>query len=132
MRLIVDTQILIRLLLDESISDKVRTLLTDPDNDVLIPHICLFEIVIKQKIGKLPKLSWPTLIIVQQLLRDGFALLPVNVEHIAAYDQIPLFTDHRDPFDRLLIATALAENIPIISADKNFKLYTAQIALIET
>ena len=131
MRFIVDTQILIRLLLDESLSDKVRSLLTDPDNEILIPHVCLFEIAIKQKIGKLPALVWSTHVIVRQLMRDGFTLLPVSVTHIAAYDQIPLFVDHRDPFDRLLIATALAENIPIISADKNFKLYTPQIQLIE-
>jgi PIN domain nuclease of toxin-antitoxin system len=131
MKLIVDTQILIRLLLDESLSDKIRTLLTDPDNDVLIPYVCLYEIVIKQKIGKLDELTWPTRIIVQQLIQDGFALIPISEEHIATYNQVPLYPEHRDPFDRLLIATALAENIPIISADKNFKLYTAQIQLIE-
>ena len=131
MRLLVDTQILIRLLLDELLSDEVRFLLTDQTNEVLIPHVCLYEIAIKQKIGKLPALLWPTHIIVRQLMRDGFILLPVSINHIAAYEQIPLFADHRDPFDRLLIATAFAENIPIISADRNFKLYTPQIRLIE-
>ncbi len=131
MQFIIDTQILIRLLLDESLSDKIRTLLTDPTNDVLIPHVCLYEIAIKQKIGKLDELTWSTHNIVRQLVQDGFNLLPIKTEHIAAYEQVPLFSDHRDPFDRLLIATAMAEGMPIISADKNFKLYTPQIQLIE-
>ncbi len=132
MRLIIDTQILIwLLLLDKSLTKPIQELLTDADNDVFIPHICLFEIAIKQKTGKLPELTWPTNTIVKQLIRDGFELLSVATSHIATYDSIPLLPDHRDPFDRLLIATAISENIPIISADDKFRLYQPQLQLID-
>ena len=130
MKLMVDTQILIWSLLDESLSDGIRELLSDPDNDILIPQLCLYEIAIKQKIGKLPELTWPTYTIVHQLVQDGFELLPLKTNHIAAYEQVPLLPNHRDPFDRLLIATALAEQVPIISADEKFSLYVPLIDLI--
>jgi PIN domain nuclease of toxin-antitoxin system len=62
--------------------------------------------------------------------QDGFTLLDLKTAHIATYANIPLLPLHRDPFDRLLLATALCENIPIISADKNFALYEPQIQLV--
>ena len=55
---------------------------------------------------------------------DGFNMLFLKNQHIAAYDTITLFAEHRDPFDRILLATALSEDIPILSADGNFKLYS--------
>lgn len=131
MRLITDTQILIwLLLLHESLKKPIRELITDTDNEVLIPQICLYEIAIKQKIDKLPELRWPTDIIIDQLIQDGFELLPITTAHIAAYETVPLFADHRDPFDRLLIATAMVENATVISADEKFRLYVPQLNLI--
>ena len=133
MRMLVDTQILIwLLLLDKSLSKAIRELITDVDNDVLVPpHLCLYEIAVKQKIGKLSQLSWLTSVIENQLIQDGFELLPIATAHIAAYETVPLFAEHRDPFDHLLIATAVSENIPIISADEKFNLYVPQLQLIE-
>jgi PIN domain nuclease of toxin-antitoxin system len=58
-------------------------------------------------------------------------LLAINTNHLAAYDAIPLLENHRDPFDRLLLAIAMSENMPIISADTNFPSYKAYIQLIE-
>lgn len=46
--------------------------------------------------------------------------MPITNNHLLAYDQIPFYADHRDPFDRLILATALAEQMPIISADEKF------------
>ncbi|MCY7358480.1 MAG: PIN domain-containing protein [Rudanella sp.] len=58
-------------------------------------------------------------------------LTKISGSHIATYDSIPLLPDHSDPFDRLLIATAIAENIPIISADDKFRAYRPQLQLID-
>ena len=52
------------------------------------------------------------------LLKDGFEILSLKNSHIEAYERIQLIDTHRDPFDRLLLATSLSENIPIISADE--------------
>jgi PIN domain nuclease of toxin-antitoxin system len=132
MNILIDTQILIWLeCLDNSLSEKVRNLLTNAANSIFVPEMCLFEIAIKQKIGKLPNLTWDTTTIVQQILSDGFETMPIKIKHIAAYNAIPLFAEHRDPFDRLLIATAIREYEFVLSSDPKFSLYAPQLQLIE-
>jgi len=64
------------------------------------------------------------------ILRDDFELLPIQTKHIEAYSFIPLLPEHRDPFDRLLWATAISENMSIISADVHFKSYATLLQLI--
>ncbi len=54
----------------------------------------------------------------------------IRHDHIAAYRAIPLIPEHRDPFDRILLATALSEQYPIISNDANFKLYSPQVQVV--
>ncbi len=125
-----DTQVAIWSIVSPSkINRSVQLILQE--NSILVSEISLIEIAIKQKIGRLPELSLSIDELVIQLLTDGFQLLPIHRKHIAAYDQIPFFDDHRDPFDRLLLATALVEKISIISADEKFRLYVPTISLIE-
>jgi PIN domain nuclease of toxin-antitoxin system len=69
--------------------------------------------------------------LIQLIQKDGFTILNLKDEHIHAYDSIPLLADHRDPFDRLLLATSLFEQIPIISADEKFKMYSSIIHWID-
>ena len=75
-------------------------------------------------------MALPAIELWQDVERDGFNMLELQIEHINAYADIPLFPDHRDPFDRLLLATALSENIPVVSADGNFALYTGLVQII--
>ena len=49
--------------------------------------------------------------------------------HIVAYQEVPLFENHRDPFDRILIVTAMVENFTIITSDPKFRLYQNQVTL---
>jgi len=88
------------------------------------------EIAIKQRIGKLPELTIEIEELIEQLIKDNFQILPIKNEHIAAYNKIPLFEYHRDPFDRLLIATSFSEKIPLISSDKNLELYKDLVEII--
>ncbi len=97
---------------------------------LVVSEVSLFEIAIKQKVGKLPDLSATISEIAERLTDDGITLIPVTVQHISAYDQIPFFDDHRDPFDRLILATALAEQMPVISADEKFTRYRDVVRLI--
>lgn len=125
-----DTQIVIWSVVSPSkISPSVQTILQT--SRILVSDVSLFEIAIKQKIGRLPDLTLPIDALVSQLIADGFRLLPMERKHIVAYGQIPLYEGHRDPFDRLLLATALAEEIAIISTDTNFPLYEPIIRLIQ-
>ncbi|MCY7309477.1 MAG: type II toxin-antitoxin system VapC family toxin [Chitinophagaceae bacterium] len=102
---------------------QVMEKLQNLDNSIYFCQLSLFEITIKQKIGKLPLLESDVSIIHDQAILDKFRFLPLQNAHLSNYSKIPLSPLHRDPFDRLLIATAHHENIPILSADKNFSLY---------
>jgi PIN domain nuclease of toxin-antitoxin system len=96
---------------------------------IFVSQISLFEIAIKQKIGKLPELDLSINELVNLIERDDFNLLTLQTKHIEAYSQIPLLANHRDPFDRLLLATALSENMTLISADESFKFYEPQLSV---
>lgn len=89
------------------------------------------ELAIKLKLGKLTEFIVSIEYITTQLLLDGFTILPIVNNHIFSYQSIPFFEEHRDPFDRFLLATALSEQIPIISTDKNFILYRPLVTVID-
>lgn len=128
MNYLIDTQILIWYQLNSGCLHKSNyALLTDNKNNIYVSQISLFEIAIKQKIGKLPELDLPMNELVGLIERDDFNIMTLQNKHIEAYSQIPLLTNHRDPFDRLLLSTALSEKMAIISADENFKFYTPQV-----
>jgi PIN domain nuclease of toxin-antitoxin system len=130
MDFIIDTQILIwSVISPNKLSFKVREILEN--NNIGVSQISLYEIAIKQKIGKLSELDLSISDLINCLLKDGFEILSLKNSHIEAYERIQLIDTHRDPFDRLLLATSLSENIPIISADEKFKEYISQIQLIE-
>jgi PIN domain nuclease of toxin-antitoxin system len=112
------------------IPSRVLESLQNPDNIVLFSQLSLFEIAIKQKIGKLNQFTSDIIEIYHQGLQDNFTFLPVHNNHLSAYNKIPLLEKHRDPFDRLLIATAYEEKITILSADKSFSLYKDYISIM--
>jgi len=112
----------------EKLSASIQAILQT--QEILVSPILFFEIAIKQKIGKLPELTLPVMELSQRVELDGFKVLTLQIQHINAYADIPLFPDHRDPFDRLLLATAFSENIPIISADGNFDLYSGLVRIV--
>ena len=100
-------------------------------DQVAISQISLIEVAIKLKIGKLTVTrGLPGLIQDTQL--ETIQILPLRTEHIIAYDRIPFFEDHRDPFDRLSLATALHEGWPVLSAGQKFKFirYKDQIEVV--
>lgn len=132
MQYLLDTQILIWALEDNpKLKPRLRSLIESPENTVLVSQFSLMEISIKLKLGKLPEFVVSIEYIVNQLLSDGFTILPILNNHIFAYQSIPFFENHRDPFDRFLLATALSEQTPIISVDENFALYRPFISVID-
>ncbi len=131
MNILVDTQILLWTQQGNMASLRpVEAILKDPNHLKWVSQISFFEIAIKSKVGKLPSFSLSLQQLIQQAKEDGFRELPISNAHIAAYERIPLFDQHRDPFDRLILATALAENWPVISADEKFRLYDGVVQLI--
>ena len=131
MRYLLDTHCLIWFQeANPKIPDGVMALIRNPGNIILFSQLSLYEIAIKQKIGKLPQFLATITEVYQQALKDDFTFLPIDNKHLEAYKDIPLLAEHRDPFDRLLIATAHAEGVDIISADKSFGLYPNFVKVI--
>lgn len=132
MKYLIDTQILIWYQLnDRQLSPKSRTIIDDGANKILVSQVSLFEIAIKQKIGKLPEIDASMQDLLKLIEQDDFDILQITNQHIAYYEQVPLLEEHKDPFDKLIIATAMQEKMPIISADAKFTLYKDLITLIE-
>jgi PIN domain nuclease of toxin-antitoxin system len=105
-------------------------MIEDPNNRIFVSHLSFMEITIKQTVNRLPTFMIPMKELAKKVETDGFTSLPISFAHIITYHQIPLHDDHRDPFDRLILATALAEQMPIISADDKFKRYQDIIEVI--
>jgi len=106
---------------DAALSGKARALIEDEANDKLVSIGSLWEIAIKNSIGKLPLAKPFGQLIPEQLQRGGFEVLGLTVEHTAQLAQLPLH--HRDPFDRMLVAQCLAENLPLVSNDDALDAY---------
>jgi PIN domain nuclease of toxin-antitoxin system len=131
MRLLIDTQVIIWFLEgNKNLSIGAHNLITDTKNEIHLSKISLFEVAIKLKIGGRLDLKRGLEGIIQDCEKEDIQLLSIADEHLLAYDQIPLYPDHRDPFDRLLLATALAERIPLISADEKFSRYQGIVDII--
>lgn len=132
MRYLLDTQILIwHLQGNPKLKASLRTLIENPTHTMFVSQFSLMEMAIKLKLGKLPEFIVTIEFITSQLSSDGFEILQISNNHIFSYQQIPFYEDHRDPFDRLLLATALSEQIPIISIDQKLSLYRPLITVID-
>lgn len=131
MKFLLDPHCLIWFQEDNSkIPGQVMKEIQDKDNTILYSQISLFEIAIKQAIGKLPLFKANIAQVNAQAITDGFTFLPIQNVHIQVYNKIPLIQEYRDPFDRLLIATGFEENAVVITADKNFPLYSQLIQVL--
>jgi PIN domain nuclease of toxin-antitoxin system len=107
---------------DPRISNSVKAQIENNDNFLSIASV--WEMAIKHSIGKLNfNLSFAEFI-EQQIVMNSIQLMPISIEDILIVSQLPLH--HRDPFDRMLIAQAIVENIPVLSADKIFDTYPIQ------
>lgn len=91
------------------------------DVPVFVSSVAAFEIATKHAIGKLPDISWLLDGWDERLANARFAPLPVEMRHAVAVATLPLH--HRDPFDRLLIAQGLTDDLTIVSIDATFDRY---------
>lgn len=119
MRLLLDTHALLWWLNDDGkLGNHARGLIGDPENDVLVSAVSLWEITVKLRIGKLDADLDEILAI---LPAQGFDRLDITDAHLVALAALPLH--HRDPFDHLLMAQAVAEGAHFVSQDQNVGLY---------
>lgn len=125
MRLLLDTHSFLWFVLaDPQLSTAAAGLISSPQNERLISPTCYWEVAIKSSIGKYQLAIPHEQFFTSSILRTGVKVLPIEPKHTAVVSQLPFH--HRDPFDRLLIAQALAEAIPIVSSDKTLDRYGVQ------
>lgn len=119
MKLLLDTHALLWWLSDDPrLSYRAEASISNPENQVFVSACTGYEVAYKQKLGKLP--SFPESL-QRLLLRGGFQFLPISIQHALAAGE--LRGPHRDPWDRMMMAQALAERCHMITADGVFSDY---------
>ena len=131
MNILADTHILIWTLDKSSpLSLEQKSLIKDPNNRVFASQISFLELAIKKNLNKLPDFVPDIDEVAEQWIQNGFEILDITNAQIFRYQHLPLFAEHRDPFDRLLIAIALVEGAVIMTNDAKFHLYSSLINII--
>lgn len=122
MRVLVDTHAFLWWLAgDERTSRRARDVIDRPDNDVLVSAASAWEITTKHRLGKLPGADVVAADVMTAIERHGFQPLAITVAHAERAGRLP--GPHRDPFDRMLIAQALAHDLPLVSVESPFDRY---------
>lgn len=106
---------------DKKLSDKARGLIDNPANRKFLSIASLWEIAVKVSLGKLALNKPFEKLFPEQLHFNRIEILDVTVDNLIKLTTLPFH--HRDPFDRLIIAQALVEELPIIGADAAFDAY---------
>lgn len=131
MRRLVDTHIALWVLLeDPRLSDEARRLILDPDAEKYVSVISLWEIGIKHALPRRGASHMPVSARTAKdmLIEAGFRLLSVEPEHALALDNLPIH--HGDPFDRLLVAQAIAEPMLFLTHDRALAAYSDLVHLV--
>lgn len=122
MRVLLDTHALLWWLSDDpALTRKTRAVISETGNTLIVSAASAWEIATKVRLGKLPTAADLAADFSGYIEREGFSLLAVSGEHGIRAGLLP--GPHKDPFDRMLIAQAQEENIPIISNEVSFEAY---------
>jgi PIN domain nuclease of toxin-antitoxin system len=121
-RVLVDTHTFLwALLKDPRLSANAQQILTSESSELVFSLASLWEISIKIKLGRLRAIGSSVAYVRDEMNEYGMELLPIRFEHLLQLEMLP--HHHGDPFDRLLIAQASTEGIPILTYDKRFSAY---------
>lgn len=128
-RYYIDTNILAFIIANKaSISRKVQKILDDYNTKLLISSVCVHEMIHLIQIGrfirdKKKKQSLEPSNVFSLIEEAGIEIVFVNEKHFEEYANLQLYSSHTDPNDRLIIAQAISDKIPLISSDSFFYLY---------
>jgi len=123
--LLLDTHAFLWFILnDPQLSATARELIADPHHDVDVSPATYWELAIKISIGKYSLPEPLQVFMEREIAANQFRILHIEPRHVNPLTSLPFH--HRDPFDRLIIAQAMVEQIPVISADTAFDSYLVQ------
>ena len=122
MKILLDTNVFLwAITRDPRLTARQRDFYSDAGNLLFLSVASIWEIIIKVGIGKLPLQRPAALYVEEQLAKNGIRTLAIDLPHLAELEFLPLI--HRDPFDRMIIAQARAEKMPILSSDSALRKY---------
>lgn len=121
MKVLLDTHIAIWIAAgNPNASQKIKDIADDPENSLFISSAVIWEIAIKHSKGQL---ALHPLEARSSFHQTGMVELPISVDHTLALTSLAQYSDHADPFDRIMIAQALYEAMPLLTADKKLWRY---------
>lgn len=126
MRLLLDTHVLLWWQTDDSrLSAAARVAIADASNHIFVSAASAWEIATKQRLGKLREVPQAAERFGELVAADGFVHLPVT--HLHALRAGSYTTDHRDPFDRMLVAQSELEGLTLVSCDSALASFDCKI-----
>ncbi len=126
MRALLDTHAFLWWVTDDArLSDTARELIGDGRNEIHFSAASGWEIVIKSRLGRLAVPDDFARFMTDQIEQNGFRVLAVELGHALRVHS--LADHHRDPFDRMLVAQSMVENLPIIGRDEQLAAYGVEL-----
>ena len=128
MKLLLDTHLLLWAAGEpQRLSKRARTLIGNPDNELLFSAASLWEVAIKRRMGR-EDFKVDARLLRRGLLDNGYSELPIISDHVVATESLPLL--HRDPFDRILVAQATVEGVTLLTTDSLVSQYAGPIRTV--
>lgn len=127
MQYLLDTHVLIWHSEGQKIKSDILEILANPENTLYVSHASLWEMTIKESIGKI-EFNFEVAAFEAILIQNQFTILPFDFKSYQHLRNLPFH--HQDPFDRMLIAQAISMDIPIITHDRNFPLYSVEVVKV--
>ena len=122
MRLLLDTHACLWLFnFHEKLSENVRQAILDINNELFISVVFPWEVAIKHSIGKVTDFPDGVFLFYSEIIKNNITVLPVTEKSIECIESLEML--HRDPFDRMIIATAKELDLTIITKDENIQKY---------
>ncbi|HEU4354902.1 MAG TPA: type II toxin-antitoxin system VapC family toxin [Actinomycetota bacterium] len=126
MRLLLDTHALLWWIADdERLSVRAAALIADGSNQVFVSAASAWEIVVKSALGRVEVPTPVDRFLTSQLEANAFVALPIQMRHALGLAALP--DVHRDPFDRILVAQAVAEDLTLVSRDSALRRYPVAV-----
>ena len=128
MKILLDTHLLLWAAGEpQRLSTQARTLIDDPDNELLFSAASLWEVSIKRGLGR-EDFNVDARLLRRGLLDNGYTELPIISDHVVATESLPLI--HKDPFDRILVAQATVEGVTLLTIDSLVSQYPGPIRTV--
>ena len=124
MKILLDTHAFLWFIDDSPALSARSKSLMEAENELFLSVSSLWEIAVKLRLGKLTVAMPTESLMTEQLTANNIEILPISVPQLIQVSTLPLH--HRDPFDRLIIAQAIVEQMPVVSADPAFDAYPVE------